>query len=137
MITVILQRDTELNDIGRLDVIWPALAAPTSRRRATGTVINQARAGVPGECVTAIPVAPRVDPFGGILQAPEVAVTTSSGRYTLADLPPGQYKAEFTIGCGATGCATQWWDNATSGRSAKVITVGFATVGMIDAALRR
>ncbi len=103
----------------------------------TGTVTNQARAGVSGECVTAIPVAPRVDPFGGILQAAEVAVTTSSGRYALADLPPGRYKAEFTVGCGATGYATQWWDNATSGRSAKVITVGFATVGGIDAALRR
>ena len=103
----------------------------------TGTVTNRARAGVRGECVTAIPVAAPPDPFIGVPQPSEIAVTTHAGRYALSGLPGGRYKVRFTVGCGGAGYATQWWKDATSRKAATVITVGFATVGGIDAILRR
>jgi hypothetical protein len=68
--------------------------------------------------------------------APDVAITLPSGRYRLLDLPPGQYKIEFSTGCGDAGFTTQWWDNAASASSATVITIGNAMIGGIDAALR-
>jgi hypothetical protein len=103
----------------------------------TGTVTNLTHRGVRGECVTAVPATPAADPFDGIPQAAEVAVTTRSGQYALADLAPGRYKVEFAVGCGARGYATQWWQDAASAGSAKVITARFATIGAIDAVLRR
>ena len=103
----------------------------------TGTVTNRAHAGIPGECVTAVPVAPAIDPFDGIPMAPEVAVTTRGGQYALTDLPPGRYKVKFTVGCGDKGYVTQWWKGAGSASSAKIITVRFATIAAISAVLRR
>jgi hypothetical protein len=50
---------------------------------------------------------------------------------------PGQYKIEFSTGCGDTGFRTQWWGQASSASSAKVITVGYATIGGVDATLHR
>jgi hypothetical protein len=67
----------------------------------------------------------------------EVAVTSRTGGYTLTRLMPGRYKIEFSTGCGACGFATQWWDNAASATSAKVIKVGFTAIAGIDATLRR
>lgn len=87
--------------------------------------------------MTAVPVAPAVDPFDGIPMAAELAVTTRGGQYALADLAPGRYKVEFTAGCGDKSYATQWWDDAGSARSAKTITVRFAIITAISAALRR
>jgi hypothetical protein len=96
----------------------------------TGTVETRGHAAVPGECVTAVPL-------GGTPPRPEVAITGRTGSYNLAQLAPGRYKIEFQAGCGDRGFATQWWDNAGSARSAKVITVGFMSISGIDATLRR
>jgi hypothetical protein len=82
----------------------------------TGTVSGPAASPLAGACVTAFPVA-----AAGAL--PIVAVTGTSG-YTLADLPPGRYKVRFSVGCGASGYATQWWKDAASQKAATVITVG-------------
>ena len=101
-----------------------------------GTVTTSGHAGVSGECVTAIPVRAPSDPFSGFSQPAEVAVSGADGSYALADLLAGRYKVEFTDGCGDSGFATQWWDNAGSATSAKVITVGFAPVTGISANLR-
>jgi len=98
----------------------------------TGTVETRGHAAVAGECVTAVPV----HPLGGTFAPPEVAITGRTGRYTLTQLSPGQYKIEFHTGCGDHGFTTQWWDNAGSARSAKVITVRFTTITGIDATLR-
>lgn len=103
----------------------------------TGQVTNLAHAGVGGECVTAIPFGAGRDPFSGTAPAPDIAISRVTGRYTMLDLAPGQYKIEFTVGCGDSGFATQWWNNASSAKSASVITVGFETVPGIDATLRR
>ncbi len=103
----------------------------------TGTVQTAARAAVPGECVTAVPYRAPLDPTFGTPAPAEVAITGRTGRYTLTALAPGRYRVKFSGGCGATGFATQWWDNAGSAKAAKVITVGFATISGVDATLRR
>ncbi len=102
-----------------------------------GAVTNQAGTGVAGECVSALPFQAGVDPVSGQGPAPDVAITMRSGRYRLLDLPPGQYKIKFSTGCGDTGFATQWWDDAPSSSSGTVITVGSGTIAGVDAALRR
>ncbi len=102
-----------------------------------GTVMDQGHAGVAGECVTAVPFQAAADPFTGLAPAPDVAITGPSGRYRLLDLPPGQYKIEFSTGCGDAGFATQWWDDVSSASSATVVRIGDATTGGIDANLRR
>jgi hypothetical protein len=49
-----------------------------------------------------------------------------------------RYLVEFQPGCGLTGYAVQWWRNATSRRTATVITVtAGATVPGIGASLTR
>jgi hypothetical protein len=53
-----------------------------------------------------------------------VAVTGTSGGYTLAELLPGDYKVRFSSGCGATGYATQWNGGAASQAAANPIPVG-------------
>jgi len=103
----------------------------------TGTVDTSGHAPVPGECVTAVPFRAGTDPATGLPTQQEVAVTSRTGGYTLTALMPGRYKIEFSSGCGASGFATQWWDNAGSAKSAKVITVKFATITGIDATLRK
>jgi hypothetical protein len=103
----------------------------------TGTVRTPAHALVPGECVTAVPFRAAPDPSTGIPAEQEVAVTDRTGGYTLTALMPGRYKIEFSSGCGGARFATQWWDDAGSARSAKVIKVGFATIAGIDATLRK
>jgi hypothetical protein len=102
-----------------------------------GTVTDSGHEGVAGECVTAVPFDAAADPFSGLPPAPDVAITLPSGSYRLLDLPPGQYKIEFSTGCGDAGFISQWWDGAATVSSAKVITVGNAMIGGIDATLRR
>lgn len=102
----------------------------------TGTVETQAHVPVSGECVTAVPFRAAPDPVSDVPAQREVAVTNHTGGYTLTTLMPGRYKVEFSSGCGASGFVTQWWDNAGSARSAKVITVGFAPITGISATLR-
>ena len=100
-----------------------------------GTVTHQGQP-VAGECITAVPVKPTPDPLLNQTLNPVVAVTTSSGSYSLVDLLPGQYDVKFSIGCGDSGFATQWWQHAASEQSATTISVSAnGTVTGIDANL--
>jgi hypothetical protein len=103
----------------------------------TGRVTNAGGAGLGQECVTAIPFDAKPDPVFGDPIMPEVAVSNSSGRFALTGLLPGQYKIKFSSDCGRTGYANQWWDDATSQSSAKVINLGFTGISSIDARLER
>jgi Carboxypeptidase regulatory-like domain len=85
----------------------------------TGTVSGPSATALSGICVTAVPVSGYALTDGVL---PVVAVT-SAGGYTLEDLLPGQYKVEFSSGCGATGYATQWWQDASSEATATSVTV--------------
>jgi len=103
----------------------------------SGSVTDLAHAPVAGECVTAVPVRFAPDPLLLITQPPEIAVTTASGRYSLAGVQPGTYKVKFSVGCGDSGFRTQWWQNATSASGATVITIGSGEVVTgIDSALK-
>lgn len=103
----------------------------------TGTVQTSGHAAVAGECVTAVPFRTPSNPLFDLPAQAEVAITGRNGGYNLTQLAPGRYKIEFSTGCGDRGFATQWWDNAGSASSAKVIKVKFATISGIDATLRR
>ena len=103
----------------------------------TGRVTNASSAGLGQECVTAIPFHAKPDPVFSDPVMPEVAVSNPSGRFALTGLLPGQYKVKFSSGCGRTGYADQWWDDATSQQTAKVINVGFTGISGIDARLER
>jgi hypothetical protein len=97
-----------------------------------GTVTGPAPASAPltGICLKATPV-------GALARAGKpVYAVSQSGRYALSGLPPGQYLVSFTPGCGASGYADQWWQNATSRATATAVTVspGLVTKG-IDAAM--
>ncbi len=103
----------------------------------SGTVTDVSHAPVAGECVTAVPVKPAPDPLTGQTLDDVIAVTAADGTYALVDLPPGHYKVKFSVGCGDSGFATQWWDNAPSAQAATSISVSAATtVTGINAALR-
>ncbi len=87
-------------------------------------------------------------PLGGVCaaatatiagSAPVYSVTSgASGGYSIGDLPAGQYRVEFSSGCGAVGYHTQWWKNKPSQQTATIVTVtaGTATTG-IGAALTK
>ncbi len=97
----------------------------------TGTV-SAAPSDTPlsGACVAAVP-----QPGDG---SPRIVAVSGPGGYTLADLPPGRYKVEFSSGCGATGYASQWWKAAASQAAATVVTIGFGQdVSGISATLKR
>ena len=101
----------------------------------SGSVTHQSQP-VAGECVTAVPVNPTPDPLFGMTLNPVIGVSTSDGSYSLVDLLPGQYHVKFSIGCGASGFATQWWQQASSEQSATTINVSAnGTVTGIDASL--
>jgi hypothetical protein len=98
----------------------------------SGTVTGPGATPVARECVTATPVG---KDFAGTVP-PEFAVTTKAGGYSLVGVQPGTYKVKFSVGCGDSGFATQWWQDASSASAAMVITVGGgAAVTGIDAAL--
>ena len=101
-----------------------------------GSVTNLGLAGLGRECVTAFPFDAKPDPFFETPVPPEVAISTPSGHFALTGLQPGQYKVKFSSGCGRTGFADQWWDNATSPGKAKIINLGFTDIGGIDARLK-
>lgn len=103
----------------------------------SGTVTNASHAPVAGECVTAVPVNPTPDPLSGGTLGNVIAVTAADGTYALVDLPPGHYKVQFSTGCGDSGFATQWWNDAPSVQTATSISVeAAATVTGINAALQ-
>jgi hypothetical protein len=96
---------------------------------ADGTVTGPAPASTPlaGVCVIARP-----------LHGTKPIYAVSHGGYSLTDVPPGRYVVEFVAGCGASGLAPQWWDDALSRAGATVIAVaaGHVTTG-IDASMRK
>jgi protocatechuate 3,4-dioxygenase beta subunit len=99
-----------------------------------GIVRTQAGKPVAGECVTAVPPAPQFDPLSGAAIPNVTAITTATGRYTLVALP-GQYKIKFTAACGASGFATQWWNDAPSAKTAQPLTVAYGTTTGVNATL--
>jgi Carboxypeptidase regulatory-like domain len=100
----------------------------------SGTVTGPTHEPAPGECVTANPAGKGVfGPLPGV-----IAISTSTGSYSLQDLQPGRYKVKFSAGCGGANFKTQWWKNAGTRAAATVITVGAgALVTGIDAALKQ
>jgi hypothetical protein len=96
----------------------------------TGTVDGPGAQPVGGICVTAQQTTARA--------APVVAVTTSTGSYSIDSLRPGSYRVKFSAGCGISGYATQWYDNSPSAAGATPVPVaaGKATVS-IDAVMTR
>ena len=101
----------------------------------SGTVTTTANAQVRGECVTAVPFKDPVQPLAGLPVVPELAVTDGAGDYSINGLIPGRYQIEFSSGCGDSGFATQWWNQATSAKTAKVITVGYVPITAVNATL--
>ncbi len=85
----------------------------------TGTVTGTASEGIAGICVTAQSAVPGTSPV--------VAVTGTTGAYTVGSLVPGSYTVRFSADCGATGYQTQWWDDATSVTGATPVTVSPGT----------
>ncbi|HET7018632.1 MAG TPA: carboxypeptidase regulatory-like domain-containing protein [Streptosporangiaceae bacterium] len=101
----------------------------------SGTIRTQSNRPVSGECVTAVPTVPQFDQAILDQPIPNVsAITTATGRYTLIALP-GQYKIEFSTGCGDSGFATQWWKGASSAKTAQLVTVAYGTTTGVDATL--
>ena len=69
-------------------------------------------------------------------QPAAVGISGSAGSYQIGYLPPGSYIVKFSSGCGATGYAAQWYDDATSAATATPVTVpAGGTVGSINATL--
>jgi hypothetical protein len=95
----------------------------------TGSVAGTGAAPLTGVCVSAVPVAGA---------EPTVYAVSGHGSYTLADLIPGRYRVEFQSGCGRSGLAAQWWDDAASSAAAKIVAVGAgATVSGVSALMTR
>jgi Carboxypeptidase regulatory-like domain len=88
----------------------------------TGTVSGPSATPLAGICVTAVPVS------ADLAGSPPVTAVSRSGGYTLTDLTPGAYKVRFSPGCGATGYARQWWQDASSAAAATAISVGAGQV---------
>ena len=97
----------------------------------TGTVTGSGHGALGGVCVAAAAAT--------VGSAPVYSVTSNaSGGYSIGDLPAGQYRVEFSSGCGAVGYRAQWWKNKPSAQTATLVTVtaGTATTG-IGASLRK
>jgi hypothetical protein len=88
------------------------LAAPGG---IAGSVTDSAHAAVRGICVSALPESGD--------SVPVIAVTAASGRFSIAQLPPGKYLVRFDHGCGANGYLTQWYNGAPSKTGATPVTV--------------
>jgi hypothetical protein len=98
---IVLRAGQVLTDVG---------AAMLPGATVTGRAVSAAGAGLPGACVALISRnyagALGQDPVANLLQnlldtaPPPVGETGSAGRYRLVNVPPGQYAAEFIVGCG-------------------------------------
>ena len=94
----------------------------------SGSVTGQGGKPLAGVCVAATATG----------SVPVYSVTSSAGSYSVATLPAGRYRVEFSSGCGASGYQTQWWRDKPTGKAATFVTVtaGAATTG-ITAALKK
>jgi hypothetical protein len=91
----------------------------------SGTVTGTGHSPLGGVCVGATAT------VAG--SAPVYSVTSgASGGYSIGDLPAGQYRVQFSSGCGAVGYHAQWWKDKSSEQSATIVTVtaGTATTGI-------
>ena len=91
----------------------------------SGTVTGTGHSPLAGVCVAA------TSTIAG--SAPVYSVTRgTSGGYSIGDLPAGQYRVEFSSGCGAAGYHAQWWKDRPSAQTATTVTVtaGTATTGI-------
>ena len=90
----------------------------------SGTVTETGHSPLRGVCVAATAT------IAG--SGPVYSVTTGSGSYSIGDLPAGQYRVEFSSGCGAVGYHAQWWKDKASQQTATPVTVtaGTATTGI-------
>ncbi len=94
----------------------------------TGSVSATSASSLSGVCISAVPVAKG---------EPAAFTVSARGAYTLADLQPGQYRVKFQAGCGKGGIKTQWWQDAGSSFTAKIITVSPGdTVKGVNAVMR-
>jgi hypothetical protein len=90
-----------------------------------GTVTAAGHGSLGGVCVAATSTI--------VGTAPVYSVTSSaSGAYSIGDLPAGQYRVEFSSGCGAVGYHAQWWKDKPSAQTATIVTVtaGTASTGI-------
>jgi hypothetical protein len=91
----------------------------------SGTVTGTGHSPLGGVCVAA------TSTIAG--SAPVYSVTSgASGGYSIGDLPAGQYRVQFSSGCGAAGYHSQWWKDKPSEQTASIVTVtaGTATTGI-------
>ncbi len=96
----------------------------------TGTVTASGGGALGGVCVAATATG-----FGTV---PVYTSTAASGTYSVVDLQPGNYKVQFSSGCGAAGYKVQWWNDKPTRSAADVITVTTATTTTgIGAALHK
>ncbi len=84
----------------------------------TGTVTGPTSAPLAGICVTAVPFS------ADLAGSPPIVAVSRTGDYRLIGLTPGQYKVEFSSGCGASGYQRQWWQDASSRSAATPVSVG-------------
>lgn len=86
----------------------------------SGTVTGTGHSPLGGVCVAATAT------IAG--SAPVYSVTSgASGGYSIGDLPAGQYRVEFSSGCGAVGYHAQWWKDKPSAQTATTVTVTAST----------
>jgi hypothetical protein len=88
----------------------------------TGTVSGPSSTPLAGICVTAVPYS------ANLAGSPRIVAVSRTGDYRLIGLAPGQYKVEFSSGCGAIGYARQWWQDVSSQATATPVTVGSGQV---------
>lgn len=101
---------------------------------ADGSVAGTVSGGSPAAPVAGICAAAYA---GASATAPTaVAITGAGGTYEIGFLAPGSYIVKFSSGCGATGYATQWYDNAGSAGAATPVSVSAgAETGSVNAML--
>jgi Carboxypeptidase regulatory-like domain len=93
----------------------------------SGSVTGTSASPLTGICISAVPVVKTGLP---------VFTVSANGAYTLADIQPGRYRVEFQAGCGGVSVKTQWWQDAVSSTTAKIVNVRPGdTVSDIDAVM--
>lgn len=100
-------------------LLAPSLFAQLPTGTATGRVIDQDGAGLPGVTVTAASSA---------LQGSRVAVTGANGDFKLAFLPPGTYKLTYEL----EGFATAVQDVVVSGSQTQNVTVTLTVAEVVE-----
>jgi protocatechuate 3,4-dioxygenase beta subunit len=94
-----------------------------------GTINTRSAVPVAGECVGAF-ARDRTTPAA-------IAISGYDGSYLISELPPGVYRVEFSLGCGARRYPVQWWHAVSSRSAATAVHVRAGqTIKGINARLR-